>query len=106
MIIRVLCSKDLHFTISTPVATFVSMALSRTLHFEAQIPKAISTTRRARDSLQLNIALLMSNVLLLYDYIKDVVRSYALWRIHELISDQRVLCILAFASISESSKVR
>jgi len=38
MIIRVLCSKDMHFTVSTPVSTFVSMALSRTLHFEAQIP--------------------------------------------------------------------
>ena len=44
-------SKDMHFGISTPVSTFVSMALSRILQFEAQIPKALSTTRRARDSL-------------------------------------------------------
>ena len=47
----ILCSKATHFTISTPVSTFVSMALSRILHFEAQIPKAHSTTRRARDNL-------------------------------------------------------
>jgi len=60
----------MYFTISTPVSTFVSMALSRIHHFEAQIPKALSTTRRARDSLKLNIALLLSNVLLLYGYIK------------------------------------
>jgi len=46
------------------------MALSRIHHFEAQIPKALSTTRRARDSLKLNIALLLSNVLQLYGYIK------------------------------------
>ena len=46
-----LCSKDMHFTISTSVSTFVSMALSTILHFEAQIPKAHSKTRRARDSL-------------------------------------------------------
>jgi len=59
----------MYFTISTPVSTFVSMALSRIHHFEAQIPKALSTTR-ARDSLKLNIALLLSNVLLLYGYIK------------------------------------
>ena len=39
------------FTVSTPVFTFVSMALSVILHFEAQTPKALSTTRRARDSL-------------------------------------------------------
>jgi hypothetical protein len=30
--------------------TFVKMALSRILHFEAQISKAHSKTRRARDS--------------------------------------------------------
>ena len=66
----ILCSKDTHFTISTPVSTFVSMSFSRILHFEAQIPKALSTTRRARDSLQLNTALLLSNVLLLYGYTK------------------------------------
>jgi hypothetical protein len=64
-----MCSKDMHFTISTPVSTFVSMALSRILQFEAQIPKAQSTTRRARDSLLLNIVLLLSNVLL-YGYTK------------------------------------
>ena len=46
------------------------MAFSRILQFEAQIPKALSTIRRARDSLYLNIALLLSNVLLLYGYIK------------------------------------
>jgi hypothetical protein len=46
----------MYFTISMPVPTFVSMALSRILHFEAQIPRALSTTRRACDSLQLNIA--------------------------------------------------
>jgi hypothetical protein len=62
----ILRSKDIYFTISTPVSTFVSMALSRILHFEAQIPKTLSTTRRTRYSLQLNIALLLSNVLLLY----------------------------------------
>ena len=60
----------MHFTISTPVSTFLSMALSRIPHFETQIPKALSTIRRARDSLYLNIALLLSNVLLLYGYIK------------------------------------
>jgi len=47
----ILCSKDMHFTISTPVSTFVSVALSRILHFEVQIPEALSITRRARDSL-------------------------------------------------------
>jgi hypothetical protein len=57
----------MHFAISTPVSTFVSM--SRILHFEAQITKALSTTRRACDSLLVNIALLLSNVLLLYGYI-------------------------------------
>jgi hypothetical protein len=57
----------MHLTISVPVPTFVSMALSRIPHFEAQIPKALSTTRPARDSL-LNIALLFSNVLLLYGF--------------------------------------
>jgi len=41
----------MYFTISTPVPTFVSLTLSRILHFEAQIPKALSTTRCARDSL-------------------------------------------------------
>jgi len=46
-----LCSKAMHFTISTAVSTFVSMVLSRILHFEAQIPKAHSTTRRAHGSL-------------------------------------------------------
>jgi len=46
------------------------MALSRILHFEAQIPKALSTTRRAHDSIYLNIALRLSNVLLLYGYTK------------------------------------
>jgi len=66
----ILCSKDMHFTISTPVSTLISMALSRILHFEAQIPKALSTTHRAHDSLLLNTALLLSNVLLLYRYIK------------------------------------
>jgi len=65
----ILCSKDMHFTVSTPVSTFVSVVLSRILHFEAQIPKALSTIRRARDSLQLNIALLLYNVLLLHSYI-------------------------------------
>jgi hypothetical protein len=45
-----MCSKDKHFTIFTAVSTFVSMALSIIFHFEAQIPKALSTTRRARDS--------------------------------------------------------
>ena len=44
----ILCSKDMHFTVSMPVSTLVSMALSRILHFEAQIPKALSTTCRAR----------------------------------------------------------
>jgi hypothetical protein len=39
----------MHFTISTPVSTVVSMALSGIFHFEAQIPKALFTTRRARD---------------------------------------------------------
>ena len=66
----------MHFTISKPVSTFVSMALSRILHFEGQILKALSTTRRARDSLQLDIALLLSNVLLLHSYNKQVVRRY------------------------------
>jgi len=47
----ILCSKDMHFTTSTPVSTFVSMASFRILHFEAQIPEALSTTRRARDSM-------------------------------------------------------
>jgi hypothetical protein len=46
----ILCSKDMHYTISTPVSTFVSTALSRILHLEAQLPEALSTTRRARDS--------------------------------------------------------
>jgi hypothetical protein len=46
------------------------MALSGILHFEAQFPKALSTTRRARDSLQLNTALLLSGVILLYGYIR------------------------------------
>jgi len=59
----------MHFTISTPLSNFVSVALSRILHFEAQIPKTLSTTRRARDSMYLNIALLLPNVLL-YGYIK------------------------------------
>jgi hypothetical protein len=44
----ILCSKDMHFTISTPVSTFVLMALTRILHFEAQIPTVLSTTSRAR----------------------------------------------------------
>jgi hypothetical protein len=43
--------QTLNCKIFTPVPIFVSLALSRTLHFEAQIPKALSTTRRARDSL-------------------------------------------------------
>ena len=66
----ILCSKDMHFTISTPLSTFVSIALSKILLFEAQIPEALSTTRRARDSMYLNITLLLSNVLLLYGYTK------------------------------------
>jgi hypothetical protein len=41
----------MHFTISTTVSTFVSIELSRIHHFEEQIPKALSTTRRARDGL-------------------------------------------------------
>jgi hypothetical protein len=44
------CSKAMHVTVFTPVSTFVSMALSR-IHFEAQIPKAHSTARRAGDIL-------------------------------------------------------
>jgi len=47
----ILCSKATHFTVSTAVSTYASVALSRILHFEAQIPKARSTTRRARGSL-------------------------------------------------------
>jgi hypothetical protein len=43
--------KTMNFTISTPVSAFVSMALFRILQFEAQISKALPTTRRARDSL-------------------------------------------------------
>jgi len=66
----ILCSKDMHLTISTPVSTFISIALSKILRFEAQIPEALSTTRRARDSMYLNITLLLSNVLLLYGYTK------------------------------------
>jgi len=65
-----MCSKDMHFTISMPVSTLVSMALSRILHFEALIQEALSTTRRARDSMYLNITLLLYNVLLLYGYTK------------------------------------
>jgi len=42
----ILCSKDTHFTIFMPVSTLVSMALSRILNHEAQIPKALSTSRR------------------------------------------------------------
>ena len=41
----------MHFTVSTPVSTFVAMAFSRILHFEAQIPKAHSTTRREHENL-------------------------------------------------------
>jgi len=59
----------MHLTVFTPVSSVVPLVLSRILHFEAQIPKALSTTR-ARESLQLNIALLLSNVLLLCVYIK------------------------------------
>jgi len=47
----ILRSKDMHFTISSPVSPFVLMALSRILQFEAQIPEALSTTRRASVSL-------------------------------------------------------
>jgi hypothetical protein len=67
---KILCSKDTHFTITMPESPFVSMAFPRILHFEARIPKALSTTRLARDSLQLNTALLLSNVLLMYGYIR------------------------------------
>jgi hypothetical protein len=41
----------MHLTFSVAVSTFVSLAFSRILHFEAQIQKALSTTRRARESL-------------------------------------------------------
>jgi len=41
----------MRFAISTLVFTFVSVALSRNLHFEAQIPKELFTTRHARDSM-------------------------------------------------------
>jgi len=47
----ILCNKAMHFTISRPVFTSLSMALSGILHFEARIPKADSTTLRARDGL-------------------------------------------------------
>jgi len=46
----ILCSKDMHFTLSMAVSTFVSTALTRILHIEAKIPEALSTTRRERDS--------------------------------------------------------
>ena len=72
----ILCSKATHFTISAPVSTFASVALSGILHCGAKIPKAYSTTCRARESLQLNIALLLSNVLLLYGFIMWVVMGY------------------------------
>ena len=71
----ILRSKDMHFTISSPVSPFVLMALSRILQFEAQIPEALSTTRRASQSV-IKFALLLSNVLL-YGYIKQAVRRYA-----------------------------
>jgi hypothetical protein len=75
MYVITLRRKDMRFAVSTTVSTFVSMALSRIPHFEAQIPKTLCTTRRARDSLQLNIALLLSNVLLLYGYmLEDTLR--------------------------------
>jgi hypothetical protein len=66
----------MRFTTSTPVSTFVSTALSRILHVEAQIPKALSATRRARDSMYLNIALLLSSVLLLCGYINPLAPDF------------------------------
>jgi len=49
----VLCSKQVHLTALSGLLTCVSIALFNNRHFVVRIPKARSTHRLARDSLQL-----------------------------------------------------